>query len=82
MIKKITVTSARRDNGKWAVRASELGSFECYAPSGFDPSFDIKAGDVLKIDYYQPNDFISKQSLPYYVAERIEKAHAEPLTIN
>src|SRR5207249_6385166 len=68
------VSSCRRDNGTLVIRGNELGDFDCYAPPGFNPNFEVKVGDRLKVQFYRPNDIITRNPLPFFQAESIERA--------
>jgi hypothetical protein len=56
-----------------AFKAKEFGEFECYAPPGFDPAFEVGAGDKLEIGFYRPTDLITGRDVSYFVAHHIEK---------
>jgi hypothetical protein len=71
-MKTITVATVREDNGQRAFTAKEL-EYECYTPPGFDPSFAINPNDRLNISFYQPNDLITRNPLPFFQAETIER---------
>jgi hypothetical protein len=69
----ITIVSSRRDNGRLAFKAKEFGGFECYAPPGFDPAFEVGAGDKLEIGFHRPTDLVTGRELPFFVADHIDK---------
>ena len=70
----VTVSSFRRDNGTLVIRGKELGNFDCYAPPGLDPKFELEVGDRLNVQFYRPNDLITGNPLPFFQAECIAKA--------